>query len=210
MLEEPEVRNMVPNQNTVPSTADFPIARSEYELVNANFRQLSEIRFKLLGFVPALGGVANFVLTQAAFSKDSSQGNYLLALVFGSLGFLVTLGIAMYDQRNSEIYFGLIERARFLERHLKLPVNGEGEGGQFLKGASPQRRLFRLIPIWHGGCLAMIYGPVLGAWFLPIIYSLLKLVHRPYHGGLKIAVWGAIGMTIVFIVEFYRLDRHRT
>jgi hypothetical protein len=201
---------MVPSQKAAgleSSTEGLTSLEKEYDLVNANFRQLSEIRFKLLGFVPALGGVANFVLTQAALSKGSSQGNYWVALVFGTLGFLATLGIAMYDQRNSELYFGLIDRAKYLEGCLRLPhtTNKDEYGGQFRERPNRGRRLFRLILISHGGSLAVIYGPVLGAWFFPMIYSVLELAHQPYHRCFNMAVGGAILMTIVFIIEFLRL-----
>jgi hypothetical protein len=180
--------------------------QKEYDAVNANFRLLSEIRFKLLGFVPTIAGVSNFALMQNAFSKDR---NYWLVLVFGSIGFLITLGIAMYDQRNSELYGELIARAKHLEKCLNLPntTKPNDYGGQFRERPKRGRRLFGLVLMGHDGSLAVIYGAVLGAWFFPIIYSVLSLNPKPPHDSPEIAVVGTLLMTVIFIFEFLRLDR---
>lgn len=188
--------------------------QKEYDLVNGNFRQLSEIRFKLLGFVPSIGGVANFALTQAVLSRDASDGTYWLALVFGMVGFLATLGVAMYDQRNSELYAALIKRAKYLEAGFGLPhmTKENDPGGQFRERPDRSKRLFGLVLMGHDGSLALIYGPVLGAWFFPLIYSFLKLKLFTFPAGLadrgaRIAVEGAVLTMVIFVMEFLRLDK---
>jgi len=191
------------------------LLQKEYDLVNGNFRQLSEIRFKLLSLVPAVVGVANFALTKVALAESSADNNWLV-LLFGAVGFFATLGIAMYDQRNSELYGELIRRAKYLERCLSLPHSTKANeyGGQFRERPTRGRRMLGVLLMGHDNGLALIYGPVLGLWFLPIIYSALALA-RTYGrlpqwasngSSTKIAVVGAALVTVVFIVDFLQLD----
>ena len=72
-----------------PETAKF-----DYEQTLETYRQLTDIRFKLLAFVPALSGAAIALLTRSEI--DGLEGVGL-----AGLGFVVTLGIALYDQRNT-------------------------------------------------------------------------------------------------------------
>src|SRR5438046_2284643 len=91
----------------------------EYEQINENFRFLADVRFKLLALVPILGGAAIYALGRVgleAGKAPASSTPELLVVVFVSLlGFLATLGITLYDQRNSELYNALIHRAKHLE-----------------------------------------------------------------------------------------------
>jgi len=72
------------------------------------YRQLAEIRFKLLAFVPTLSGAAVALLTEATIDRWEKVS-------LASLGFLVTLGIVIYDQRNTQFYNGAISRAQYIE-----------------------------------------------------------------------------------------------
>jgi len=199
--------------------------RMEYEQVNDNFRMLADIRFKLLALVPPLGGVAVYVLSKIAGPQPAASGaapqqptplDYSMAFLFGVMGFLVTLGITIYDQRNSELYNALIERAKYLETRLGLPAikNPEHEfRGQFKERPGSRRYLFGFILMWHDRGLALIYGTVLGAWFFPMVYAGLELwnwwqVDLPVISPtpLTVALASASVMTLVFIAEFLRLD----
>ena len=66
-----------------------------------------DVRLKLLALVPTLCGAAVFVLTRAGLKAgagpSSSTSELLVVLVVGLFGFLATLGITLYDQRNSEL-----------------------------------------------------------------------------------------------------------
>lgn len=86
----------------------------EYREVNANFRALAEIRFKLLALVPTVSGLG-IALTDQNTAADSP----ITALLSG-LGLVVLLGIVAYDQRNSQLYNRLVGHAQFLERQMKL------------------------------------------------------------------------------------------
>ncbi|MEK7395823.1 MAG: hypothetical protein AAB116_02690, partial [Candidatus Poribacteria bacterium] len=67
------------------------ISMMEYGEINTNIRSLAEVRFKLLAFVPTLGGAAIFVLSQAGLTESvnpSSSNSTLLAIIIGLFGFL--------------------------------------------------------------------------------------------------------------------------
>ncbi|MCB9354237.1 MAG: hypothetical protein H6575_06690 [Lewinellaceae bacterium] len=80
----------------------------DYENTLKYIFHLSDIRFKLLGLVPFATGIA--------FSFSEEKGIPVNSFVIGFLGLIVTVGIIFYDQRNTEIYNGLIGRAKDLEK----------------------------------------------------------------------------------------------
>jgi hypothetical protein len=179
---------------------------AEYAEVNQNFRLYADIRFKLLALVPALGGVGVYALSRS----ELADADYTLVLVIGVLGLLATLGITFYDQRNSELYNALFDRAKYLEERLNLPrtgrAQGEGaSGGQWRERPRRGRYLLRFINMGHDSGLALIYGPVIGAWFYPIALSACSLVGMPKVASL-VGLIAATIATIVFVLEFLRLD----
>ncbi|SRR6266566_3264787 len=156
----------------------------EYEQINENFRFLADVRFKLLALVPALGGSSVFVLAKVGFEAGegpTSSHSLLLAVVIVSLvGFFATLGITLYDQRNSELYNALIHRAKHLENMFGVPSTPRGliegpHGGQFNERPTKHRRV--IFKAGHDLGLALIYGPLLGAWFFPLSYAVVRLAH---------------------------------
>ena len=199
-----------------PESTD-PRIQMEYDQVNNNFRMLADIRFKLLALVPPLGGVAIFALSTMASPKDLKASEYALALLVSVLGFLATLGITFYDQRNSELYNALGGRANYLEHHAGLELNPDAEpskakpAGQFLERPKPTRHLLGLFLMKHDRGLALIYGSVLGAWFFPILSASLGWANslgwakaERYRAWVPLGV--AAAMVIIFIVELLRLD----
>jgi len=191
-----------------------PKIQMEYDQVNENFRMLADIRFKLLALVPPLGGVAIFALSKMAGPEDLKPSQYALVLLVSVLGFLATLGITFYDQRNSELYNALGGRANHLEYRAGLDLNPNLEpskkksAGQFLERPKPERRLMG-IPIFlmkHDRGLALIYGSVLGAWFFPIVYAGLGWAKAPDRSRAWVAIGVASAMVIIFIGELLRLD----
>jgi hypothetical protein len=175
--------------------------RTEYAEVNNNFRMLADIRFKLLALVPALGGAANFVLSGFALAQGAPSPPYSLVFIIGVMGFLTTLGITLYDQRNSELYNGLISRAKYLEEILALP-----QTGQFRERPRRGRRLFGLLPMGHDIGLSMIYGPVLGAWAFPVTLAVLMRLRFGDNPRI-VALIVAILMSMAFTLELLRHDR---
>lgn len=68
---------------------------AEYAEVSSNFRKLTDIRFKLLAFLPLAAGVAASVL---------ARGNATaLTLAFSLFGLVVTIGLLTYE-RNDQLY----------------------------------------------------------------------------------------------------------
>ncbi|HEY4265195.1 MAG TPA: hypothetical protein VGM72_07750, partial [Micropepsaceae bacterium] len=84
----------------------------EYGEVSSNFRLLTDIRFKLLAFLPAATAVAT------ALKGDSlSAASAVLSL----FGLAATIGLVTYNLRNDQLYDELVGRAAFIERSLGIP-----------------------------------------------------------------------------------------
>ena len=173
----------------------------EYQQINENFRFLADVRFKLLALVPTLGGAAVFVLAhiglQAGAAPSAPGSELLTVVVVGLFGFLATLGITLYDQRNSELYNALIHRAKHLEEEFGVPSAPGGleklpRGGQFRERPRKHRRL--LFKAGHDISLALIYGPLLGAWLFPVSYAATCLAGMPHwRAELTAAILAAVG-----------------
>jgi hypothetical protein len=187
----------------------------EYEQINENFRFLADVCFKLLALVPTLGGAAVFVLAhlslEAGKEPASSSSALLIVLLVSLFGFLTTLGITLYDQRNSELYNALIHRAKHLEEEFGVPSAPGGlkktrTGGQF--NERPARGRYFIFQAGHDLALALIYGPLLGAWFFPILYSVLKLADVCNESTQLTATLVAAITALGFTSWLIALDRH--
>ena len=181
-------------------------ARLDYEQTLTTYRMLADIRFKLLAFIPVVSGIAITLLSRYVMTLEPQ-----ITLVIGALGFMVTLGIVIYDQRNSQIHDATVGRARFLEDVLKFPAR-KGRSGHMSQRPDDNRRLFYLIAMWHDRGLALIYGAVLGAWMFPIAYGVLDLWEDFSDTGLYWSKYSAAGLlaaltAAVFFIEFQRLER---
>jgi len=187
----------------------------EYEQINENFRFLADVRFKLLALVPTLGGAGVFVLAraglQAGGGASSSTSELLTVVVVGLFGFLATLGVTLYDQRNSELYNALIHRAKHLEQEFEVPSTPGGlrkthVGGQFRERPEKHRRL--VFKAGHDLGLALIYGPLLGAWLFPLAYAASRMVATAHESALACAAALAALGAAVFTGWLVALDQH--
>lgn len=88
------------------------IVLAEYKEVVTRFRALTDIRFKLLTYLP-LGTVtaAGLVSATNGLSKQPA---------ISAFAFVVTLCIATYDKRNDQHYDELVSRAAKLETNFRL------------------------------------------------------------------------------------------
>ncbi|MFC1823129.1 hypothetical protein ACFL9T_10600 [Thermodesulfobacteriota bacterium] len=170
-----------------------------YEQICNSYRQLTDVRFKLLAFVPAISGAAIAII-----SKDLSafQTSPVPRLIVAILGFLVTLGIVFYDQRNSQLYNALVRRGKKLEEELCI-------SSTFSQRQPRSLKLFGLVTIWHDRGLALIYGSVLGAWIFPIACGVQWLcqTEEKTNAVPGIAATIALIACILFILELHRLDK---
>jgi hypothetical protein len=130
-------------------------AQALYAEVAAAWRQLTDVRFKLLAFLPLVTGVGLFQLlnTNSAFSSAPRWARATAA----AFGLVITVALFIYERRNSELYDDLISRGRHLEKDLG------AESGVFLG------RLQGRTPVNHGVALFTIYGATLAAWLLVLI-----------------------------------------
>src|SRR5579864_7086824 len=124
-------------------TGDDPkkeIALAEYKEVLTQFRKLTDIRFKLLTYLP-LGTVAGAVLTNEMVKQPAIP----------AFAFVVTLCIATYNKRNDQHYDELVSRAAELERELQI------EHGSFSSRPKPWLK-YAFVPVEHRWPIGLIYA----------------------------------------------------
>src|SRR5918992_5797697 len=122
--------------------------RLDYEQTTEVVRSLTDIRFKLLAFVPTIAGAA-----VGAFGSPRAAAE-LMAV--GLLGLFATLGILVYELRNSQIRAAALRHAGELEQLLELR-SGRTEP----PGTS---RFFGVLPLKHDLGLALVYGAAFAGW----------------------------------------------
>jgi len=84
------------------------IALAEYKEAAAQFRLLTDIRFKLLAYLP-LGTIATVFLTKG-------DGHLASQPAIAAFAFVATVCLAAYNKRNDQHYDELVSRAAELER----------------------------------------------------------------------------------------------
>jgi hypothetical protein len=80
------------------------------------WKQLVDVRFRLLALVPALPLIA--LAASADKVGAASRGLRVCLAGLALVGLVVTVGLYLYDQRNSELYDDLISRIRRIEYEL--------------------------------------------------------------------------------------------
>ncbi|MEN1784298.1 MAG: hypothetical protein AAGF77_04080 [Bacteroidota bacterium] len=158
---------------TNPEEEEFTIAKTLYSEIQSNYRHLADIRFKLLGFVPAISVIA--WAQMLAYVSITDLMMTVVGFVIAFLGFRVTHGLRIYDRRNDELYDDLISRGRKIEALWKIHTGifkGRKKGVQkdFMRGF-----------INHGRGLRLVYSSVYLGWGLLVlwygIHCILQLLH---------------------------------
>jgi hypothetical protein len=121
---------------------------AEYQEVCSQFRALTEIRFKLLGFLP-VGTIATVLV-----AKDSTLVSEPIVAVFG---LLVTLCLATYNKRNDQLYNELVSRAAQLEGDLGLAHGSFSRRPRSWLSFGPWR-------IEHGWPVGFVYALSAAIW----------------------------------------------
>jgi hypothetical protein len=117
----------------------------EYEQRTQLLGALTDVRFRLLAFVPTIAGAAVAIVGHPRPAVD------LIAI--GGLGLFATIGIFLYELGNSELSVAAAERAATLERELGLTSIQAGR----------QRDLG----------LAFVYAAALGGWTYLVAWGVL-------------------------------------
>jgi hypothetical protein len=152
------------------SVASADSLRLDYEQTCQQIRTSTDTRFKLLAFVPTLTAAAVALLS----GRDIDQWT---VLAVGLLGFSVTLGIIVYEMRNTVLYKAAIDRAKSLEVTLHLPILTDGgERGGLFNTESDGPKRFLGFEVWHNLGLSLVYGAALGGWVYIIVNTSVTLL----------------------------------
>jgi phosphohistidine phosphatase SixA len=194
-----------PAEWTINPYVDDKILQLDYEITNEYFKHLSEIRFKLLAFVPLVSGTAIGLLT---LNNEGQSADPAGALILGIFGSLVTLGVMIYELRNSQFYDLAVGRAKKLEWLLKMPL-----GGLFNGRPRPEDspKIIGRIKVWHDLGLALIYGTTLSGWCYLISYSSLQISQIIKSNGYIFLASGIVAFAVLLIsvLMFLLLERDR-
>lgn len=142
--------------------------KKEYSEVAQNFRLLTNIRFRLLSFLPLFSALAAVLVKESKSISATDQA--LLSL----LGVSISLGLVSYDARNNQLYDELIGRAADIERTLGVP------DGQF--GTRPRPWLEYPYPLkWkvdHRNALRLIYLSAVLIWMCLFFGLVFQVIGR--------------------------------
>ena len=172
--------------------------RLDYNETTDLMRGLTDVRFKLVAFVPTISGAAIAVL---GHGKSTSE---LLAV--GLLGLVATVGIVIFDLRNTQLLDYAVLRAGSLEEKLGFVSIFEPgtPGGLFTERPGRDVRLFGLAGVGHDRGLALVYSAAIGGWCYIVAWGALRALGV----GDARQLGGAIGLIGAFVVliEFVRID----
>jgi hypothetical protein len=130
-----------------------------YSELGSHLRALIDVRFKLLAIVPTVSGIALGSLITRTPDHLTAANRAVLATA-ALVGFLVVLGVRIYDVRNSELHDDLISRGRKVEETLGIE-----------RGVYTLRRR-SVFPVQHDTALGLVYGVVLLAWLATaVVYA---------------------------------------
>ena len=177
-----------------PTSEDRRVALlAEYAEVNNNFRLLTNIRFRLLAFLP-IAPAAVLAFITASNSGVSSQAVEARTFALGLFGIVVTAGIATYNARNDQIYLWHVDRAARIERELGLPDGSfANRPNAWFEIGSRRRR-------WHVGhvsSVTVIYTSSFTLWLLLCLLAIAQIAHGSSHLPIW---WYAIAIVVATIL----------
>jgi hypothetical protein len=170
----------------------------DYAQTTELIRALSDVRFKLLAFVPTVCGAA------VAFLSRAPNAAELLAV--GLIGLVATLGVVIYEVRNTQVYDYALYRAQALEAQLQqVSIFDPGRsGGLFSERPGRDLRILGLAVAGHDRGLALVYSAAIAGWSYLVAWGALHAlgVSEPQKvGGLVGVVCGAL-----VLLEFLRIN----
>lgn len=153
---------------TLDSDKKFELLKEVYKEASSNYKNLTDIRFKLLGLVPAVS-----VLAWIQLYKDIQTDDILglfVGLTLSLIAIRITYGIRVYDKRNDELYDDSISRGRRAEHELGINT------GIFKGRLEANETDILNKKINHGRALDLIYSSVFIGWALQIIWFSANLI----------------------------------
>jgi len=173
--------------------------RLDYDRTTELVQSLLDTRFKLLALVPTIAGTAVGLVGTPRPAVE--------LLGIGVLGLVATVGILLYELRNSEILDALLQHAKVLERVLGMEAGPRVQGPEGLLSlrAGTHGRFLGALTATHQRALGLVYGAALGGWTYLVAWGTLAAfdVANAQESG---AVIGAVGgLAVMWEVE--RLGR---
>jgi hypothetical protein len=147
--------------------AQSDLLRLDYDHTTDLLRTLTDVRFKLLALVPTISGTAIGLLGRQRTAAD--------LLGVGLLGLFATLGILLYELRNTQVYDYAVHRAEELERQLGLfaTLGAEGPGGLFAERPGRTLRVVG-VTVSHDRGLTLVYSAALAGWSYVVAWGALR------------------------------------
>lgn len=143
--------------------------RLDYDRTTELVQSLLDTRFKLLALVPTIAGTAVGLVGTPRPAVE--------LLGIGVLGLVATVGILLYELRNSEILDAMLQHAKILERVLgfEAGVGGSGHGPEALLSlhTGSGGRFLGIAPATHERALGLVYGAALGGWSYLVAWGTL-------------------------------------
>ncbi|MFL5861382.1 MAG: hypothetical protein ACJ780_11445 [Solirubrobacteraceae bacterium] len=169
--------------------------RLDYDRTTELVQALLDARFKLLALVPTVAGTAVGLIGTPRPAVE--------LLGIGVLGLAATVGILLYELRNSEILEALLRHAQILERVLGLQTGSSVPGPEGLLSlrAGTRGRFLGVVSAAHERALGLVYGAALGGWSYLVAWGILLacgLSHAQTTGAL---IGLAAGLAVMWDVE---------
>ena len=180
--------------------ADADRLQADYQQTTDLLRSLTDVRFKLLGFTPTITGAAIALLSHRHSAAE------LLAV--GSLGLISTIGIVVYELRNTQLHDYALRRAQELERRLGIASLADAGQPAGLYGEEPAGELtvFGIITAAHDRGLALVYSAVIAGWTYLVAWGAFNAAgagNAQTLGGVVAAV-----VAVFLLLEFLRIGAH--
>ena len=175
--------------------------RLDYEQTAVEIAALTDVRFKLLGVVPTVALAAVGI----AGAHPSTGG----LIGVGLLGLVATVGILLYELRNTETLAAALHHARDLARRLGLrDPDGRDPPQGTIRPSARQHRLFGAVTVSQDQALGLVYGAALGGWSYLLVWGVL---HGFHVGGAR-AIGGVIGAcgAVAVVYEVGRISSEAT
>jgi hypothetical protein len=182
----------LPSAELPAAPIDSDRLRLDYQQTTDLLRALTDARFKLLALVPTLSGAAVALLAH--------PGSAIQLLALGLLGLTATLGVLLYELRNTQLHDYALQRAQRIEAGLGFGRvdDARGSGGLFTEQPARTLRLFGLFAVDRDGGFALVYSAAMAGWSYLFSWGALRAAHVGGARPVGAAIGCAIGLILLF------------